>query len=51
MAMSIAQGGPGPGCLANWVYSYIQKGLFDAVIEVKDVPILEVQDLLTQVFK
>ncbi len=49
MAMSIAQGGPGPGCLAEWVYSYLHSGLYDAVVKIADVPTLEIQKLLTQV--
>ena len=51
MALSIAQGGPGPECLAEWVFSYIEKGLYDAVVHITDIPMLDVQNLLTQVFK
>ena len=51
MALSIAQGGPSPECVAEWVYSYIEKGLYDAVVHITDIPTLDVQNLLTQVFK
>ena len=51
MALSIVQGGPGPKCLAEWVYNYIENGLYDAVVRITDIPTLDVQDLLTQVFK
>ena len=26
MAMSIVQGGPGPTCLASWIFEYLAKG-------------------------
>ncbi len=48
-AMSIVQGGPGPMCVASWVYDYIAEGLDGVVINVNDVLVDSVRYFLRKV--
>ena len=38
ISMAIIQGGPGPACLAPWVYSYLCYGLEGTSLTISDVP-------------
>ena len=49
ISMAIIQGGPGPACLAPWVYSYLCYGLEGTSLTISDVPSPDVRQLLNQV--